>query len=107
MSSKRRIRPHPRVRPRLEELEARLAPANLNVNSIGGLLSAIQTADGNSDASNTIVLAQGTYTLKGAALSEIQIQNRTATNKTLTIAGQTEQNTGIVGGTGWNDRIFE
>jgi hypothetical protein len=102
MSSRKR-----RVRLNLEELEPRIVPATINVSSTPTLLSAIQTADSNTDASNTIVLAPGTYTLKGNTSSEIQIQNQTTTNKTLTIEGNTAQNTVIAGGTGWADRIFE
>ena len=35
------------------------------------------------------------------------IQNLTATNKTLTITGQAEQDTIITGGASWKDRDFE
>ena len=35
------------------------------------------------------------------------IANPLIINKTLTITGQTEQNTLIAGGAGWKDRIFE
>jgi hypothetical protein len=69
-----------RVRPKLEVLEDRLAPAVFNVNSLADLLapaagtvtlrSAIQAANTNSDATNTINLTlPGTYkiTLAGTA----------------------------------------
>jgi hypothetical protein len=107
MSAKSRTRPRRPFHPRLELLEARLAPATFDVISIGSLLSAVQQADRNGAASNTIVLAPGTYTLKGATPGEILIQNQAATSETLTIEGGTQQNTILTGGANWKDRIFE
>ena len=74
-----------------------------------GLLTAIQTTDtDNSDASNTIELAPAQLHVERHTTNEIVIQNATATNKQpTTIAGGTEQNTVITGGSSWNDRIIE
>jgi hypothetical protein len=94
--------------PSLEELESRLVPAVFNEQSIGGLITAIQEADGNSDTTNTINLATGTYILSGATTNEIQIQDHPAATKSLTITGQ-----GFVEISGnsqddtWNHRILE
>jgi hypothetical protein len=44
-------------------LEPRVAPAVFNVGSTSALRGAIQTADTNSDASNTINVAAGTLSL--------------------------------------------
>jgi hypothetical protein len=100
MSSQHPARPRRRVHPRLEELEPRLVPTIFHESTISGLLTAIQASDSNADASNTIILAPGTYTLSGNTTSEILIQNATTTNKTLILQGQTEQNTILTGGSG-------
>ncbi|HLJ97825.1 MAG TPA: hypothetical protein VKU02_31980, partial [Gemmataceae bacterium] len=81
MSSKRQIRLRRRIHLRVEELEPRTTPATFNVSSIGSLLSAIQTADSNTDAGNRIVLAPGGYMLSGNTSNEILIQNPTTTAK--------------------------
>ena len=93
MWSQRRVRPQQKsVRPRLEKLESRIAPAVFNVSGTGGigaLREAIQQADTNKDASNTIYIASSTYMLSDS-LGEILIQDQPATARTLTLAGQGE-----------------
>ena len=53
------------LRPWLESLEERLAPALFSLHPGDNLLATIQTADGNTDATNTIILAPGTYQVTG------------------------------------------
>lgn len=109
MSSKRR---HDKkaILAHLEELESRLNPATFNVSSVSDLLSAIQTADGNTDASNTIIMASGNYILSGATSSEILIQNQSTSAKTLIVTNQAGGSVTIAGDSGdgsWKTRIFE
>ncbi len=94
-----------RVFLRLEQLEDRLAPAIFDVNSASGLQSAIQAADGNSDASNTINLAAGTYTLSAGV--ELLIQDQPDTARTLSLVGAAENTTILTGGSKATNRIFE
>jgi hypothetical protein len=111
MSLKRESRPRLKsMQPLLEELESRLAPATFQVSSIGGLISAIQSADGNSDTINTIEIASGTYHLSGATSSEILIQDQPAAAKLLIVKSQTGASVTIAGDTGdgsWKTRILE
>ena len=103
------------IRLQLEELESRLSPAVFNpLPSImdGASLSlrdAVLQADGNSDASNTINLAAGAYTLNDAAAGNLLIQDAAAgvASKTFTLVGQGTASTIITGGSGWHDRIFQ
>ena len=83
-SIKRFLRPSVRprlesIRPQLEELENRLVPATFNPlpSTMDGaslsLRDAIRQADGNADASNTINLASGVYSLTDAAAGNLLI----------------------------------
>ena len=54
--------------PRLESLEDRLAPAFFSLHPGDNLLATIQTADGNADATNTIILAPGNYPVTGGLI---------------------------------------
>src|SRR5258708_33665703 len=91
----------PAFQPRLEELESRLAPATFTPqpSTVDGarlsLRDAINSADSNGDASNTILLAAGTYTLSDTLAGNLQIQDTAAglSSKTLTIVGQGSANT--------------
>ena len=98
MARKRRILRRDRTRrPDLEHLEIRLAPANFNpltttADGAGGSLrDDINVADSNGDASNTITLDAGNYTLTKAQLGPLLIQNTAPApgvpSKTLTIVG--------------------
>ena len=66
----------------LEELEIRLAPAVFNVmptpvdGTSGSLRNAIEQADSNSDASNTINLAAGTYQLADTTDGSLLIRDQ-------------------------------
>ena len=73
------------------------------------LRSAFAEAMSNGDASNTIVLATGTYILDDKTAGQIVIQDSsTLPAKTLTIVGQGETNSIIKpGNSSWTDRIFE
>jgi hypothetical protein len=73
------------------------------------LRDAINAAESNSDASNTIVLSSATYVLTNTTLGQIVIDNNSSLpNKTLTIVGQGETSTIIEPGlTLWSDRVFE
>ena len=73
------------------------------------LRDAINTAESNGDASNTIVLSTATYVLTDTTLGQIVIQNTSSLpNKTLTIVGQGETSTIIEPGLAlWSDRVFE
>ena len=96
----------------LEELEGRFAPATFNPlpSAVDGtsqsLRNAILTADANGDASNTISLAAGTYSLTDAAAGNLLIQDTAGgvASKTFTLVGQGPSSTIITGGSGWNDR---
>src|SRR5271168_4200000 len=72
------------VRPLLELLEVRTAPASLTASNLQQLQAALVTADSNNDASNSITLTGTTYLVSGGGL---QIQNATNLQKTLTITG--------------------
>jgi hypothetical protein len=74
-----------------------------------GLRAAINAADSNAFAQNTIVLATGTYVVTDTTLGQIVIQNTSSlTNKTLTIVGEGALNTFIEPGVpNWADRLFE
>ena len=73
------------------------------------LRAAINQAEANSFASNTIVLATGTYVLTNTQAGQIVIQNTSGLpNKTLTIVGEGSANTVIDPGVpNWTDRLFE
>ena len=73
------------------------------------LRAAIEQAEGNAFAHNTIVLATGTYVLTDTVAGQIVIQNTSGlTNKTLTIVGEGSANTVIDPGVlNWADRLFE
>ena len=96
----------PSVRPWLEELEGRLAPATFNPlpSAVDGtsqsLRSAILTADTNGDSSNTISLAAGTYSLADATAGNLLIQDTASgvASKTFTLVGQSASSTIITGG---------
>ncbi len=77
--------------------------------SDGSLRAAINAADGNAYASNTIVLSAGTYALTNATLGQIVLQNTSSlSNKSLTIVGAGETSTVIRPSSyPWLDRIFE
>ena len=72
------------------------------------LRAAIEEADSNSYAYNTIVLSASSYLLTDSAAGELLITNSSSLpGKTLTIAGQGPTST-IIGSTfNWHDRIFE
>jgi len=91
---------------RLEPLEGRRLLAVFSASNIGSLIADIASANSNGDASNTINLAAGTYTLN-AGTGEILIQNSSATahNKTLTIVGAGYDQS-IIDGAGVT-RVFE
>ena len=103
------------VRPQLEELESRLAPAVFNPlpsTTDGASLSlrdAILQADANGDASNTINLVAGAYTLSDAPAGNLLLQDAAAgvASKTFTLVSQGASSTIITGAQGWNDRIFQ
>ncbi len=75
------------------------------------LRAAINAANSNSFASNTIVLGAGIYTLTNTALGQLVIQDTSShvAAKTLTIIGPGSSSTTIEPSTsrGWTDRIFE
>lgn len=104
-----------RCRPGLETLEDRLAPATFNPlpatpdGAAGSLRAAIVAANQNADATNTINLTNGTYTLSEKLDRDLQIvdQNDQVPLKTLTITGHGAANTIVAGGTNWGNRIFE
>ncbi len=83
------------VRHLLEFLEPRLSPAVFSVSAgvtdgaQNSLRSAINEADSNADATNTIELGPGTYTLTEAAGGSLLIQDLASgvANKSLTIEG--------------------
>ena len=99
----------------LEELEGRFAPATFNPlpSALDGasqsLRNAILTADSNGDASNTISLAAGTYSLTDAAAGNLLLQDTASgvASKTFTLVGQGPSSTVVAGGAGWNDRDFQ
>jgi hypothetical protein len=78
------------LRPRIEGLEDRLAPAYFTLNPGGNLLATIQTADSNNDATNTIVLAPGNYPVTGGLIQNtVTLRNgSTILTKSLDIVGQ-------------------
>jgi hypothetical protein len=106
MSSKRREHAHRGVRPRVEELEPRVAPAIFNVSTTGGLRAAILTADTNTDTSNTINLLTSTLTV-GQTGGEFLIQDLPSAAKTLILSGQGEKNSILTGGPDSQSRIIE
>ena len=73
--------------------------------------AAINAADSNGFASNTIVLGAGIYPLDNTALGQLVIQDTASsvTAKTLSIVGAGSSSTTIepVTSKGWTDRIFE
>ena len=75
------------------------------------LRNAIETADSNGDASNTIILEAATYVLTDTTAGQIVIQNGSSLpGKTLTIVGQGDGAGGTIiqpGTSAWQDRIFE
>ncbi len=74
----------------LESLEERVAPAYFSLQSGGNLLATIQTADSNTDATNTIILAPGMYPVTGGVIQNT-VALGTAPNlltKSLEIVGQ-------------------
>jgi hypothetical protein len=83
------------IRQLVELLEPRLSPAVFSVSAGvadgagGSLRSAINEANSNADASNTIELGAGTYTLTAAAGGSLLIQDLASgiANKSLTIEG--------------------
>ncbi len=83
------------VRQLVEFLEPRLSPAVFTISAgvtdgaQNSLRSAINQADSNADASNTIELGPGTYTLTEAGGGSLLIQDRASgvANKSLTIEG--------------------
>ena len=82
------------VRPIAELLEERLAPAIFNVvptvtdGSVGSLRYAIDQANGNHDANNTINLAAGNYQLTDTTDGNLLIQDDAGIpSKTLKIIG--------------------
>jgi hypothetical protein len=98
-----------------EALERRvfLSVVNLSAGAgDAGLRSAVNTADTNGDAGNTINLGAGTFDLTNTSSGNLVVQNQNATNvpqKTLTIDGAGEGSTLIqpASGVNWQDRIFE
>ena len=105
-----------RISLNLEHLEARLAPAVFNLvpgaadGAAGSLRVAIEQADTNSDASNTINLAAGAYTLTQSGLGNLLVQdeNPGTPEKSFLLVGQGEDSTIIEpGSASWDDRIFE
>jgi hypothetical protein len=105
----------PAFRPRLEDLEGRLAPATFKLvagvtdNQPGSLRAAILAADTNASASNTIKLGPGIYSLTDTADGNLVIddQNSAVVSKKLTIEGRGATQTTVTGGSIWNDRIFQ
>jgi hypothetical protein len=79
-----------------EPLEARRLLAVFSANNVGSLIADINTANTNGDASNTINLAAGIYSLS-AATGELLIQNTTSQVKTLSIIGAGPDQTKIDG----------
>ena len=73
------------------------------------LRNAIQAADSNSDATNTILLVDATYVITDASLGQLLLENDSSLpSKTLVIDGQGENSTIIEPGvSAWNNRIFE
>ncbi|HVU89306.1 MAG TPA: dockerin type I domain-containing protein [Pirellulales bacterium] len=90
----------------LEPLEARRLLAVFNVNDVAGLTAAVSTANHNGDATNTINLAAGTYTLNASA-GELLLQdlNSSVASKALTIVGAGQTKTVIDGASA--TRVFE
>lgn len=94
-----------RCRPGLETLEDRMAPATFNPlpgtadGADGSLRAAIVAANQNADASNTIILTNGTYTLSLDRELMIADSSPQVPVKTLTITGNGAANT-IVAGAG-------
>ena len=117
----RRPRHSPRVRSwcsPLEILELRLAPAVFAVTPFaadgaqGSLRNAINQADDNSDSSNVITLAVGTYALTDATDGNLLIQDKASgvAEKTLTIVGQGSTSTVVeshAAGGASSFRVFE
>ena len=72
------------------------------------LRNAVNLADTNTYAYNTILLAASNYLLSDASSGGILITNGTSLpSKTLTIAGQGQANTIVASVYNWHDRIFE
>ncbi len=103
------------ARPIAELLEERLAPAIFNVlptvtdGSIGSLRYAIDQANGNNDASNTINLAAGNYQLTDTTDGNLLIQDLAGIpSKTLKIIGAGDTKSFIEpASSSWKTRIFE
>ena len=74
-----------------------------------GLRAAFSQAEGDGNASDTIVLSSATYVLNNTSLGQIVIQNTSdLSDKTLTIVGQGETSTIIEPSLFlWSDRVFE
>ena len=94
------------ARLRLEPLEGRRLLAIFSATNVGALIADIGLANSNSDASNTINLAAGSYALS-AGTGELLIQDTSATvhAKTLNIIGASANQTTIDGGGA--TRVFE
>ena len=72
------------------------------------LRAAINQADSNAFAFNTIILSASTYLLSDASSGGLVIDNSSSLpSKTLTITGQGQTNSVIGSAVNWNDRIFE
>ncbi len=90
-----RLRRKRRILPNFEGLEIRINPAVFNVvaatadGAAGSLRDAIGESDTNSDASNRINLAAGTYSLTDTSSADLLIDDQGAgvTAKTLTLSG--------------------
>ncbi len=108
-------RRRPTMRPIAELLEERLAPAIFNVlptltdGSVGSLRYAIDQANGNHDASNTINLAAGHYQLTDTTDGNLLIQDDAGIpSKTLKITGLGETTSFIEpASSSWQTRIFQ
>ena len=96
-------------------MEGRVAPATFNPlpsaadGTSQSLRGSLLTADSNGDASNTISLAAGTYSLTDTTAGNLLIQDTAGgvASKTFIIAGQSASSTIVTGGSGWNDRVFQ
>ena len=87
----------PRRRLRLEPLEERRLLAVFSAANVGTLITDVGLANSNSDASNTINLAAGSYTLSADGELLIQDTNAAVHTKTLNIIGVSASQTTIDG----------
>ena len=103
-----------RMLPNLEGLEIRINPAVFNVaaatadGAAGSLRDAIDQSDTNGDASNTINLGAGTFSLTDTGSGDLLINNQAAgvAAKTFTIVGAGAGTT-VVEADALHNRVFQ